>query len=352
MLLRVVCLKAMLSALPPEPDLQTLFCGTVIGLLNDLVDNCIVLIDESGVATEELFSVARSWPMKFRKSVQNLLTVLRTRHRFIKIPNGYLLSHHCPETSCKYCIGIANAEGPNAVVVAGPCICPTVDFEIPAAVKVQEYTTSQFYEVRRKALTYQINRGEWTQSEFEAKVLTPIFAYAKIVKIYDKWIGNSIVTRGLNRIVLDATQVNERYKNTLDWMIDVFIRVCRQADKRLEIYSSIDIRNKDKKEIAITVAALQHFQNEVRRKYNFPGFAVIIKEETGTARMFHARYLITDQVGVVMERGFDLLMDDSMMMDMGMDPRRNARRMLDCVVAFCPEASKVEAAVRMLPSLA
>ncbi len=88
--------------------------------------------------------------------------------------------------------------------------------------------------------------------------------------------------------------------------------------KRLEVFSGVDTRNKDKNEIAITIAALRTFENDIRTKYNFPLFTLTVKEETRQTRMLHGRYLLTDQVGIVMERGFDLLMDDQAMKDIGL----------------------------------
>ena len=107
----------------------------------------------------------------------------------------------------------------------------------------------------------------------------------------------------------------------------------------------------DKKEIAIVASALKAFETEIRTKYSFPEFRLIVKEETQRVRMLHSRYLITDQLGVVMERGFDLLMDDGMMREIGLDPRKDIRRVQDCVVAHCPDAGKVENVIRTLPDL-
>src|SRR5437016_11090535 len=97
MLLRVVLLKSALSSVPSDVESQRLFCGVVIGALNDLADNCVVFVDEAGATSAELFEVAHQWPIKFRTAVLKLLTVLRTRHRFVKVPNGYALSEKCPE---------------------------------------------------------------------------------------------------------------------------------------------------------------------------------------------------------------------------------------------------------------
>jgi hypothetical protein len=351
MVLRVVVLKSVLSSVPPDPNSQQLFCGIVIGLLSDLADNCVVLVDEAGSTTKELFEAARGWPIKFRKSVLNLLTVLRTRNRFVRIPNGYPLSEKCAEPTCRLCIGIANALVPDAIFAAGPCVCSVADLKVPVAVQVHDYSTSDFHTTRKSACVFQLNPGEWDQPTFERRVLVPLFSYPKLVKIYDRWIGNSITTRQYDEQVLDITQVTDRFRAALDWIVQVFLRVCTQPTKRLEIYSSIDTRNKDRKEIGIVVRALKAFEQEVRSRYNFPQFAVIIKEETARARMLHSRYLITDQIGIMIERGIDLLVDDAGMRHMGLDPNRDARRIQDFVVTYCPEAAKVENVVRALPDL-
>ncbi len=58
--------------------------------------------------------------------------------------------------------------------------------------------------------------------------------------------------------------------------------------KRLEVFSGVDTRNKDKNEIAITIAALRTFENDIRTKYNFPLFTLTVKEETRPV-MFDSR---------------------------------------------------------------
>jgi hypothetical protein len=161
---------------------------------------------------------------------------------------------------------------------------------------------------------------EWEVQFFERQVLVPLFMDAKLVKIYDRWIGNSIPTRDYQQKVLAATNVEERFRQTLEWIISVFLAASTQPLKRLEVYSGIDTRNKDNKEIGIIVAALRAFENDIRNKFNFPSFVLSVKEETRQSRMLHGRYLLTDQIGIAVERGFDLLMDDSAMKDWVLTP--------------------------------
>ena len=353
MILRVVVLKSVLSSVPPDMPMQQLFCAIVIGILNDLAENCVVLVDDGNLTTKELFEAARGWPIKFRTNILKLLTLLRTRNRFVKIPNGYALAEKCVEITCKHCIGIANATAPVAVISAEPCLCPNANLTNAPAVNVHDYSTSAFHEFRTKARVYQLNRGEWDQQTFERKVLAPLFSDAKLVKIYDRWIGNSIVTRSYDQKVLPSTQVQERFRNALDWIVSVFLATCTQPTRRLEVYSGVDTRNKDRNEIAITVAALKAFEADIRSRHKFPLFTLIIKEEARQSRMLqHGRYLLTDQIGIVMERGFDLLMDDQAMRDMGLDPKRDIRRVHDCLVAYSPDATKIESVVRTLVDLA
>jgi hypothetical protein len=352
MLLRSVLLKSVLAAVPQDLVSQRLFCGIVIGILNDLAENCVVLVDEHNLTTGELFEAARRWPIKFRPSVLKLLTLLRTRHRFVKVASGYALADNCVELTCKHCIGIANAAAPAAVIASEPCVCATANLTQARAVSVHDYSTSPFQESRTQSRMYQLNRGEWDQHAFERIILVPLFSDAKSVKIYDRWIANSIETRGYDQRVLASTEVGERFRNALEWIIQVFLAASTQSLKRLEVFSAVDTRNKDRNEIAIILAALKAFETDIRSKYNFPSFDLIVKEETRQSRMLHSRYLLTDQVGVLMERGFDLFLDDSAMRDMKLDPTRDVRRIQDCIVAYCPEAAKVEGVVRTLPNLA
>jgi len=228
------------------------------------------------------------------------------------------------------------------VIAAEPCVCSEANLINAPVLTVEDYSTSPFHDSLVKSRVYQLKRGQWDQRDFEENVLVPLFLYAKSVMIYDKYIAQSIDTRGHNGRVLASTQLKDRFRRTLEWIIHVCVTTSVEPVKQLEVYTAVDA-GKDNNEIAIILAALKTFEADVRTKYKIPSFTVIAKEETRQSRMPHGRYLLTDQLGVLIECGFDLLLDDGAMPELKRDPARDLRRIRDCVVAHCPDATRARA---------
>lgn len=67
--------------------------------------------------------------------------------------------------------------------------------------------------------------------------------------------------------------------------------------------------------------------------------------------MLHRRFLITEQTGVLVERGFELLWDDSEMIKRGFTPNVDPRPLWDVTVAYCRDEDKIETAMRKLPNV-
>jgi len=81
-------------------------------------------------------------------------------------------------------------------------------------------------------------------------------------------------------IDLPRSNWKNAFETHLNGIVSVFLAASIQPMKRLEVFSGVDTRNKDKNEIAITIAALRTFENDIRTKYNFPLFTLTVKEET------------------------------------------------------------------------
>ena len=352
MLLVSAILATAFEAVPVEEKAQRLYCNAIIAILHDLAENCVVLVDEGNVITGKLFDAAHSWPLKYRTDVLTLLTLLRTRNRFVKIPATLYEKHeHCSQEPCKHAVGIAKSERHDVLLAGGSCPCGYAKETRLSWTVVEDYSLSAFFRERRDAAIFLLTRAQWDRSTFERRVLSPTLKYARMVKIYDRWLGNTIETRSYDGKVLTSTAVASRYRQSIEWIIQVFLRDRTRLKSPVELYSSIDTRGKDKREIAIAIAALRVFEAEIRASYALPEFSIFIKEETAKARMLHGRYLITDQIGIIVERGFDLLMSPEMMRDAGYDPASAEVRIQDSVIACCRDFSRVDQLVRTLPDL-
>ena len=148
MLIKIILLPSALSQLPQDQSNTGLFCNNAINFLDDLCENCIILVDNDNITTSDLFETVRGeWPQKYRKRGQELLTRLRHLKRFVKIAGGYTLSEKCSEISCQHCIGIAQNLFIKTVLAGGSCFkCASAQISKPSEViDITEHTMSMFY---------------------------------------------------------------------------------------------------------------------------------------------------------------------------------------------------------------
>jgi hypothetical protein len=172
----------------------------------------------------------------------------------------------------------------------------------------------------------------------------PVLRTAKNVKIYDRYIGRSMVRRGFGFV-----GVAPGYKRSLEWIVSVF-KTLGGASRGgvFEIYCGVDaaaISTKFRPQLRIEAAKLEAALKSILGA----NVQVTLKEESKAAQCPHGRYLITDQVAVLVERGFDLLWDDNAMTAAGLNPLASSRPIRDVAIVRCEEYRAVEAHTKMLP---
>ena len=298
MLLRTILLPSVLESIPEDELAQKLFCNSQIQLLRDLTDNCVILIDKNPDIKKEIYSAIDKWPVKFRRPAKEILKLLNSDNRFVNPTVEYSRCENCNNPRCQTCIGMALKCFPNAIFITEDCCQCVKNQSLPIRpIDASEYGISPFKETRRQFTSITLSNGEWEQEKFEEKILIPLFRDAKHIKIYDRMIGRAT-----------TTFIPEHYQNTLEWLLSVFLQESSSKPTRIfEVYSGIDIRNLSVKEVSDTQALLRQFEARMQKKYSFT-FTLTLKEEDGRDQeMPHGRYLITDQIGILIERGFDLL---------------------------------------------
>jgi hypothetical protein len=323
MLVRTVLLPSVLASIPEEqPSLYRL----AIILLETLEKNGLILVDDNECIQKFLVQEIDEWPQKFRKEAKVLLKRISDKNRFVKVSLRDEIQSTCAKKTCSYCIKIARDYCPPAVIVSQECNpCAKQQLALVTTVKVVdvvEDSISDFLPGDRI-----LNKGEWTQKEFEQEIMKPLLRDAKDVKIYDRYIGRSILTKNA-----------AKYQLTLEWIIDVFLRERGSKFKGVfEVYGGVEKLSIPKDKIPIAVSKLRGLEVELQKKH--PNFRLIIKKETQGTQMPHDRFLVTNQVAISIGRGFNLLFGSS------------PRLVKDVTIAYCSEPGKVEQAVRTLPNL-
>ncbi|HEY9634333.1 MAG TPA: hypothetical protein V6D14_13040 [Coleofasciculaceae cyanobacterium] len=335
MLVRTVLLPSILKA---NPENQHAHYGMVIRLLQDLEKNGVVLLDDTHSIRASLLQDIPKWPVKFRKKAEVLLTALKKKNRFVEVSLKDEVQATCKNKPCQQGIRIAKIYLPPAILASQGCNqCAQANLSsVPSVevVDVAEYCISDFFEFHLKPGDHVLGKGEWKQDKFEQEILIPLFRDAKNIKIYDRWIGRSILTSNA-----------DKYKLTLEWILEVFLRVYRSGSGGVfEVYSGFYTQKqagKPPSNKTDAVTALRQLEIDMQKMH--PSVRLIIKKETQPLQMPHDRYVITNQIAISIDRGCDLLLDNR--------TSPYPRCIRDVRIAYCSEPGKIEQAVQRLPDL-
>jgi len=335
MLVRIILLPSVLTSLPED---RASFYSLTIKLLQELEKTGVILVDDKNCIKTALSQSIREWPEKFKKPVQKLLKKLWKNHRFVEVSLTSDIQSSCRRKQCQQCIKIAKEYLPMAVLARQDCnSCANKQLtEVPTVkvIDVEEYSLDDDFRSYLDERGCVLGNAEWKQDKFEQKILIPLFRDAKNIKIYDRWSGRSILTPNA-----------DKYKLTLEWILDVFLGVSRLGSGGIfEVYSGFYTQKQPGKpppNVIGAVAALRQLEADIQKKH--PNFRLIIKKETQSRPMPHERYLITNQVAVSIDRGFDLLIDSR--------TSPYPRRIRDVRIDYCSQSAKVEQYVQTLPNL-
>lgn len=332
MLVRTILLPSVFTSIPED---QASLYNSVISLLQNLEKNGVVLIDDNNCIKQALSQGVSKWPVKFRQKAQKLLVELNKKGRLVELSLNGEMKSSCGEPPCHNCMRMAKLYLPPAIIANNNCKkCASNQLASVSTVEVvdvAEYSISNFFDVHLNQGDRLILNSEWTQKEFEEEILIPLLRDAKDVKIYDRYIGRSILTENA-----------AKYKLTIEWIINVFVRERgSKLNGVFEVYGGLGNLSIRSAEIPRAVSELRNLETDMQKRY--PKFKLIIKKETQNSQMPHDRFLITNQVAISIGRGFDLLLEKRQI--------PYPRRIRDVTIAYCSEPGKIEQAVRSLPDL-
>lgn len=350
MLLNTVILPEALEAPAESGQYSGLICSSRISLLRDLAKNCLVLVDRQGELRSEIKCVIDRWPPKFKPQVQVLLKELLKSNRIVEVGRVHNPPATCATATCKIGVEVARSAAPSCAVIVEGHECRTCvlgQANPRHAVTANEFHASRFEEERLEAAGgYTLRDGQWNQREFENKVLRPVFAHAKHVKVIDRNIGRTATGAG----------VKPSYRNTLLWLLKVFkeaspTRTVGSFEVYCGLYTSTgpEPNAMSAEQVRTALSALRRLEDEM--KFADIPVRVVVKKETPGKEMPHGRYLFTDQVELLVERGFDLLWTDAKMRGARLRPGRDPRPVKDVSITHCPDPERIEECVLVLPNL-
>ena len=350
----------MFSDLPEEEYSQKLFCNTVNTILQEFLENCVILVDDQGYVLKDVKVFLEKWPIKSRIRAKSLIKELNKKNRFLGSRPLVNESPTVRHSSCRYLYAFM-MDHPLTPVIAGNgcCISSCSHFNtVVRKIDVADYGDSDFSQSRRKTQNLILSWGEWSKGEFEKEILVPVLQNSKHVKIFDRYIGRSVQPRK-KKSSKPYEPLRESYEKSLEWILEVFSRETKhRAERTFEIHTGVNIDDSFSEEkVSEMRNYLRKIKDDMNTKYDFPIKLIVKKEKSkqeGTElkpEFSHSRHLITDQVGILVDRGFDLLWDNKEMENAKLDPSSDEYRLRDVVVSLITHPEKIERETRKLPDL-
>ncbi len=347
MLLSSVMTPLAFDASGVHADCEALFCSASIGILSDCLINGLLFVDNKRVITQGLLDAIQKWPAKYSKRGLELFSQLENRKRLIEC-EGFSPNGTCSKIECRHSIGVAANMQPSAFLSASKCLLRNrTDLAVHSSAEtfdIPQYGLSAFSRRHRDLFSVLLLNGEWSEPTFTSSVWRPLLEHSKHVKIIDRYIGRGV---GFDKNKGIAV-VKDNYRRGLEWIFSRFVRVARGATRTFEVYCGF--LNFSGVNEAKAAQALRTFGSQLAAKYSFP-LVFYIKKEGKIGQMPHGRFLLTDQVDVLIERGFDLLWSDKEMMAAGLDPATDPRPVRDVMLTHFPSGNRVEVFMRTLPDV-
>lgn len=331
MLYRLVLLPSIFtSILDNQPATYTL----VIDFLRRLEETGVVIV-------EDLYSMQKildNWPQRFKDKARSILTQLFNHNRIITISLSD--QSQLASISAKQCtshLRIIQSYPVEFVVARQECkecfVDPISCLEEMEAqiinsstdiINIDEFSLNEKLcrNLERRDRFYAPGVG---QQQFEREVLIPLFRDAARIEIYDRYIGRSILSKN-----------SRQYQKALKWILGIFKRESRlRQSGTVEIYTGIFTRSHKNQPLFNRTDAINEFKKlEVSMRTLLPRFRIFVKEEDHSKQMLHDRFLFTDQIGISIGRGFNLILSRG--------------RLYDTHIGYCTEKKKIRNAFNNL----
>lgn len=338
MLCRLVLLPSTFTSIL---DNQPAAYSLVIEFLRRLEQTGVVLVED----LNSMQPVLDNWPQQFKDKARSILSRLFDQKRIIAVDKSE--ESQPTSISAKQCdpyLRIIQNYSIEFVVARQECrACADAPIPCLAEAKAQlvststtiididEYTLSEALcqSLERRDRFYAPGVGR--QGQFEQEILIPLFRDATRIELYDRYIGRSILERNA-----------DQYQLALEWILEVFKRESKLRESgTVEIYTGIFTQSYSNKTRFSGTAAIAAFQTlETSMRALLPKFQIFVKEEEQPRQMIHDRFLFTDQAGISIGRGFNLILD-----------RRSSlspKRLHDIHIGYCTEVQKIRNAFNNL----
>jgi len=179
----------------------------------------------------------------------------------------------------------------------------TISFITPS-----KYQLSDIPERIDSRLSFSLGNRQWNKNKFEENILKPVLKHTKTLKIFDRQIGRTLIKDGQGYF-----KMKKGFEKDIRWIFDIFLK--NSSVELVEIYCGLfNYKNDKMYDRVARKNFLLKWGHDYAIEYGIP-VNVIVKHEKHKDQAPHARYIITDQVCLLIERGFELTNTDDSIKD-------------------------------------
>lgn len=301
-----------------DPQILPYAYSSIIRVLTDLIDRGVLIVDVNRLLSSEFRTALAKWPVKYRPKIISLLEVLRARSRIITVEAPQV----SPTSSlCVLAERIADEYHPDFLLGVPECPeCGRGSSTSTPIVLLPDYLGPEHFDFVDIFTSLSLRGGKWDRAEFERRVWRPVFRFSKYVKLYDRNIGHSMVSRkditkdlaadyGDEFLSLDSGfAIKANFARSLKWIVEQFsINAMAKASRFCEITTGIVVEDdSDLTQASEKAQAIRSFFDTLSQMFGVK-ILVRIRAEQPYFQLRHDRFLVTNQVCLSLGRGFDLL---------------------------------------------
>jgi hypothetical protein len=290
-------------------------------LLRDILDHGLILVDREKKLLRAIIENLDEWPIEYRADVKRLLVMLKDLKRIVVLDADLDIGEM--DYRCGAAVRLAKMVDVDFLIVPPQCgcgcACSLCDLKgFPLSTYFALYDEYPDRLLGPDGL--QIPSGSWTQRRFASDIWRPLFRYTDKLVIIDKQIGKSIIEelkkRGRQKdgsyktpaLLPTLESLAPNFALGLEWICAEFVAESRgRAGGTIRIFS-LGVRsglvgrllNSDGWRV------LEAFSEQMRLRHGVrPVFE--LKIDRTDCEFPHDRYYFTDQVGLEIGRGTDLL---------------------------------------------
>lgn len=343
------------------------FYALVIRLFQSILRSGLLVVDDDHIVLTSLQKVIQSWPTKFSFKATELIDKIKDQQKiallshidsqsFLHQPknNTCVVCEESIRKSCLICIkGFEFLMERDVILLSEDCkkwITEKVNLvNDERLIVLEEYPMSEAITSKLDHEGYSLKYNEWDKKSLEKEVLTPLFQDAKHIFIYDRWLGRESIHPKFSN-----------YQKFIEWIADVYFKrtryktgekakgnfeICcgilpdliktgikrQQEEEKNDIDLLVEEQEKLIKKEVILLDALKRIKElEKNLQERIPNASIIVKYEDSRKQLRHNRYLITNQSGICIDRGFDIFSN------------KEKSLFRDFDIGFCPDRERIK----------